>query len=331
MENKFLKAPEYAFLKNEPILGDNIILLSVRGYGTNRPDSDYDVRGCALPRLEDLCRFHDFESYVDGTVDTSIYSLHKFIKLLTSCNPHTLEIVGFPKEEFLYLSPAGEYLWENRSMFYSKKAYLTFAGYASMQLNRMVNAMARGTGNSVDKEQLLRRSLLKATSTFSDRYRDFSTKQINFVLEENETPELLVDMHFDKLPVSQLNGMLGELQSVMKSYDKLKHRNNKKDDLHLNKHAMHLVRIYLAGISLAKTGEFWTSAQPYLDILLPIRDGQHREDNGTGPIKKEFMEYLHHLEHEMEEAFKQTSPPEQPRYERIKLLEETIVKEFVLS
>ena len=46
-----LQTSEYDFLRTDPHLGSNIILLGLGGshaYGTNIETSDLDVRGCAL-------------------------------------------------------------------------------------------------------------------------------------------------------------------------------------------------------------------------------------------------------------------------------------------
>ena len=48
---------EYSFLRDNPYLGSNIILLGLGGshaYGTNVDTSDLDVRGCALNSKEEI-------------------------------------------------------------------------------------------------------------------------------------------------------------------------------------------------------------------------------------------------------------------------------------
>lgn len=45
---------EYSFLKTNPLLGNNIILLGLggsRAYGTDLPTSDIDIRGIATNKL----------------------------------------------------------------------------------------------------------------------------------------------------------------------------------------------------------------------------------------------------------------------------------------
>lgn len=48
---KLLTTTEYDFLRTNPHLGSNIILLTIGGshaYGTNVEGSDVDIRGCSL-------------------------------------------------------------------------------------------------------------------------------------------------------------------------------------------------------------------------------------------------------------------------------------------
>ena len=56
-KEKLLSQPEYAFLKTEERLKNNIILLGLAGsysYGTNIPTSDIDIRGLSRNTKEDL-------------------------------------------------------------------------------------------------------------------------------------------------------------------------------------------------------------------------------------------------------------------------------------
>ena len=100
-ENKelldLIQRPEYEFLRNNPYLGDNILLLSLggsRAYGTNLPESDVDIRGFAVnPSNQIYGLTKDFEQVVDTATDTTIYSINKMVNLLIACNPNTIEIL----------------------------------------------------------------------------------------------------------------------------------------------------------------------------------------------------------------------------------------------
>ena len=88
-----LKTTKYEFLKTNPHLGNNVILLSLGGshaYGTNVDGSDVDIRGIALNSKEEILGSTNFEQVTDNTTDTVIYSIRKIVSLLTSCNPNTI-------------------------------------------------------------------------------------------------------------------------------------------------------------------------------------------------------------------------------------------------
>ena len=60
------------------------------------------------------------------------------------------------------------------------------------------------------------------------------------------------------------------MNEVIKAYGKLNHRNNKKDAPHLNKHAVHLIRLYLMAIDIFEKEEIITYRSDDLDLLLSI-------------------------------------------------------------
>lgn len=52
--------------------------------------------------------------------------------------------------------------------------------------------------------------------------------------------------------------MMNDMTNVLGTYEKLNHRNHKKDDNHLNKHAMHLVRLYLMCLDILEKEDIIT-------------------------------------------------------------------------
>ena len=148
-KEKLLSQPEYTFLKTEEGLKNNIILLGLAGsysYGTNVPTSDIDIRGLSRNTKEDLLGLNQQTNtglYTDKNTDTTIYTLAHAIPLLLNCNPNMIEILGLREEDYLRLTPDGRKLIANQRMFYSKKAQYSFGGYATTQLRRLQNALAR--------------------------------------------------------------------------------------------------------------------------------------------------------------------------------------------
>ncbi len=135
-----INGPEYDFLRENEYLGKNMILITLGGshaYGTNVESSDLDIRGCALNTKEDILLGKDFEQIVNYDTDTTVYSFTKLVRLLANNNPNTIEILGCKPEHYLYLSPIGEELFNNKDMFLSKRCIKSFGGYASDQIRRL--------------------------------------------------------------------------------------------------------------------------------------------------------------------------------------------------
>lgn len=137
-----VKSEEYDFLRNDPRLGNNIILLGVGGshaYGTNIEGSDLDLRGVALNTRQEILGTHKFQSVVDDKTDTTIFSVNKAIDMLTDCNPNIIELLGLRPEHYLQISAVGQELIDNRKLFLSKRAVKTFGGFANNMLKNLYN------------------------------------------------------------------------------------------------------------------------------------------------------------------------------------------------
>ena len=140
--NNIYHNPEYDFLKENAHLNNNIILMGVGGshaYGTNVPTSDYDTRGIALNSPREILLGTDFEQVTNDTTDTVIYSFKKAIKLLSNCNPNTIEMLGLRPEDYSIMTDIGKDLIDNQKMFLSQIAVKSFGGYANQQLTRLRN------------------------------------------------------------------------------------------------------------------------------------------------------------------------------------------------
>ena len=94
---RLLQTEDYDFLRTNPHLGNNIILLGLGGsysYGTNIETSDVDVRGCFLNSKNEILTANNFESVCNKQTDTTIYSFTKMVSLLANCNPGVIELFG---------------------------------------------------------------------------------------------------------------------------------------------------------------------------------------------------------------------------------------------
>jgi len=144
-------------------VADRTILLTVAGswaYGTNRPDSDVDVKGVCVPpeayrsgfvnRFEQADKAEHLAPFMSrlptaqreaaatqGKLDGVIFDIRKFFALAADCNPNVIETLFVDPADIVHATEEGRVLLANRDFFLSKKALYTFRGYAISQLKRI--------------------------------------------------------------------------------------------------------------------------------------------------------------------------------------------------
>lgn len=310
---------QYDFLRTNPHLSGKIIFLTLGGshaYGTNVETSDVDVRGCALNSRSDLLGLSAFEQVVNTETDTTIYSFNKLISLLINC---------CKPEHYFMLTDIGKQMIDNRKLFLSQKAVASFGGYATQQLRRLQNALARDRLPQAQTEEHIKGALERSIKSFGDRYTSFENGGIELLTAESPRDDLdtevFCNIHIDKYPAREFQTLLNTLSAVVGNYEKLNHRNHKKDDAHLNKHAMHLIRLYLMCLDILENEEIRTYREDDRDFLLSIRNGAFQNEDGT--YRQEFFDIVSDFEKKLKYAKENTSLPAKPNMKRI--------EEFVMS
>lgn len=331
---KLMLTSEYEFLRTHPRLGDRIILMGLGGsyaYGTNNENSDIDFRGITLNLPSDLLGLTEFEQYEDDGTDTVIYAFNKIVKLLLECNPNTIELLGLDEEQYLIKTDLGQELLDNKSLFLSKRAAKSFGGYAGAQLRRLQNALARDSMAQEEREQHIYNSVKNALEDFQRKNHMGDKGNIRIYIDKSENPELetelFVDTDYKHLPLRDYENMLGVMNSVIRDYDKIGKRNKKKDDNHLNKHAMHLVRLFMMAIDILEKGEIRTHRTDDLELLKSIRRGDFQKADGT--YQKEFYDLLSDYEKRLEVATAKTTLPDNPDMEKVEQFVEYVNRKAI--
>ncbi|MDO5147975.1 MAG: DNA polymerase beta superfamily protein [Oscillospiraceae bacterium] len=327
--NEILNQKEYSFINTNEHLGRHVILLGLSGsysYGTNIETSDIDIRGITLNQKSDLIGLTQFEQYSDENTDTVIYAFNKIIALLLSCNPNTIELLGLNPEHYLYLNDAGHMLLDNKRLFLSKRAIQSFGGYADAQLRRLQNALARDSFPQSEKEQHIFNSIKNAVHGFNSRFKSFENGSVEIYIDNAVNPEfqkeIFVDVNLKHYPLRDYAGMLSIMSNVVKDYEKIGKRNKKKDDLHLNKHAMHLVRLFMMALDILEKGEINTYRTKEHDLLMDIRLGKYQKEDGT--FHDSFYDILADFEKRLKYASENTDLPEEPDMKKVQELVMTI-------
>ena len=324
-----MNTSEYDFLRMNERLGDRIMLLGLGGsyaYGTNNEGSDIDFRGVTLMMPSDLIGLTEFEQYEDDHTDTVIYGFNKLVKLLLECNPNTCEMLGLDEGQYLIKSDLGQELINNTGIFLSKRAIKSFGGYADAQLRRLQNAIARDTLSQSDREKHILKSVMNALDDFNRRNIGEDKGSLRLYIDKAENlefeTEIFVDADYKHLPLRDYTDMWGTMRTVVRDYDKIGKRNKKKDDNHLNKHAMHLIRLFMMAIDILEKGEIRTHRTDDLPLLLAIRRGEYMQEDGT--VSSSFYEVLEEYERKLDEAATKTMLPDNPDMEQVEKFVERI-------
>lgn len=331
-----MNTSEYDFLRSNERLGDRIMLLGLGGsyaYGTNNEVSDIDFRGVTLQLPSDLLGLTKFEQFEDDKTDTVIYGFNKLVKLLLECNPNTCEMLGLDEEQYLIKSELGQELIDNSRLFLSKRAIKSFGGYADAQLRRLQNAIARDTLPQSDKEKHILKSVRNALDDFNRRYAGKEKGNIRLYIDKAENPELdteiFVDADYEHFPLRDYTDLWGAMRTVVRDYDRIGKRNKKKDNNHLNKHAMHLIRLFMMVIDILEQGEIRTHRKDDLPTLIAIRKGGYMLPDGT--FSPEFYELLEEYERRLDEAAAKTVLPDNPDMEKVEHFVERVNRYAVLG
>lgn len=329
--NKLIKNKEYDFLRTNHHLGENICLLGLGGsyaYGTNVKDSDVDIRGIAVRAKEDILLGKDFETIVDAKTDTTIYSLDKVFGLLSNCNPNVIEIVSLKPEQYLYVNEIGQKILHNKNIFLSKKCIQTFGGYANQQLYRLQQRTLAALSEKEYNEHIS-----KVLNGMQEHLKDkYHLSVPTYVNDDGQIMMMLNFLNRETLdiPLENIAGILSEMNNTLRDYTKTSKRNehalahNK-----INKHAMHLIRLYAMANDLLENGEVITFREKEHDLLMDIRNGKYSKDNGQ--MSKEFFDIVKAYEDKFNILKTITKLPEEPDYAAINNLRCEINEMIILN
>jgi len=272
IREKVRTSQEYSFLRTDEHLGENICLLTMGGshaYGMDTDTSDIDIRGCLLNGREEILTGNYYEQFTNDETDTVIYSLNKFLHLLSNCNPNAIEMLGCLPEHYLYLSDVGKELLENRHMFLSKRCVNAFGGYANEQLRRLQNAMARDSYPKAEREKHILNTIRNMRHHLAEVYPSYDEGSMKLYIAESAKEgldtEIFVDLALKGFPLRDYRGIMSEMNTVINEYSKLNKRNT------------HLLRLYMMAIDIMKKHEIITYRTDEHKLLMDVRNGAFLE------------------------------------------------------
>lgn len=331
MTNVELKAifqrEEYDFLRTNKHLGDNILFLTVGGshaYGTNVEGSDIDIRGVA--GSPEILGFNHFEQAIDNQTDTVIYAVNKFVSLLVQGNPNIIELLGNDPELYVNMTPEGQMLLDNRTLFLTRRIAYSYGGFANDQLRRLQMGLLRnGTSPEAFKNKFEKRSLERSIAGWGKD--DIFEISISEDADEEGKHPLLISGNLNDYPVISLKSLLKSLTTTIDQYEQPQHPKAQKDAAHINKHAMHIVRLYYTAFDILEKGEIITHRDKEREELLAIRNGKYLREDGT--YEPAFFDMVDSFEARFQKAVKESVLPAKPDMQKIEELLVAINKSYL--
>lgn len=323
---ELLKHDSYDFLRQNKEL-ENIIYLTLSGshaYGTNKEQSDVDLRGILVEPKNCMFGLGNFEQFEERATDTVIFGLKKYVSLCVNANPNALELLGTPEECIVIMNEAGKQLRANIDLFLSQRVIQSFGNYALAQLRRLTNALYHDQYTSKEQQQYLAKLLNQKMDHFNMTYQEVKDGSLMVSCSEDElNPELLLNVNLMDYPLKDFSGIYSEMNSIVKTHGQLNHRNRKKDEMHLYKHAMHLIRLLMTGTDILMGKGVITRRDEETSLLMSIRNGEYS------------FEYIFELsevyKEKFNEAAKNTNLPKQPNIEAIEQMMQEIYAESMFG
>jgi len=241
-----------------------------RAYGTENPESDYDVRGIYTNPISELLFIYSAEGNLGSQTvksleeNSELHEIRKFLKLASECNPNIIEFL-YADRLILHTSEIWEKIRSHRDLFLSKKAKFTFSGYAIAQLKRIkshrkyiLNPPTKKPDRSdygLSPDCKIPKDVYAAIGILKDEW--FSDEVQELVIKEKEYTRDLNDYNSYELWRKNRNPIRQKMEDIV-GYDV--------------KHAMHLVRL----INMCKeilTTNTLSVYRPDRELLMEIRNG----------------------------------------------------------
>lgn len=159
-----------------------------------------------------------------------------------------------------------------------------------------------------------------------NKFDDFSLSISEDEDEDGKHP-LLISGNMSNYPVTSLKSMLKGLCTTIEQYEKPQNPKALKDAVHINKHAMHIVRLYYTAFDILEQGKIITRRDKEHEELLAIRNGKYMREDGT--YEPAFFDMVDSFEARFQKAVKESVLPAKPNMQKIEELLVAINKSYL--
>lgn len=209
---------------------------------------------------------------------------------------------------------------------FTRRIAYSYGGFANDQLRRLQMGLLRnGASPEAFKNKFEKRSLERSITGWGKD--DIFEISISEDTDKEGKHPLLISCSLNDYPVTSLKSLLKSLTTTIDQYEQPQHPKAQKDAAHINKHAMHIVRLYYTAFDILEKGEIITRRDKEREELLAIRNGKYlREDGSYAP---EFFELVDALEKRFQYDVKKTALPAKPDCGKIEELLVEINKSYL--
>ena len=225
-----LKRPEYESFLNS-FAYKNAALIVITGshaYGLDTDSSDIDIRGFFYNDIKDFFSLYAPKCNYDHIkTDTVLWSFHKFVKLLSSCNPNIVDVVGVPEECIIHCDKTAQYLIDHPELWLSKRIYFTMTGYSISILRRLKNAIRSLAENK--KEEFILDNIKAECMKVEDELKQYNEDNlISSYIKYNPAmlDEIYVNCIMKNIPIRKYIAQAMTFNSIIDNFNKAGHRNN---------------------------------------------------------------------------------------------------------
>ena len=261
-------------------------------YGTNTENSDLDLKGIYLPSGRDIVLEQskrnisvsrpkaEFEKNHKDDVDSEIFSLKEYLRLLIEGQTVALDMLFAPEEFKLFKGPdyhLFETIYANKDRLLSK-GILSFIGYARKQASKygIKGSRVRAVRDTIEFLQTLpERDLLKDVRVQLDSFVARGDEFIRYVEMPDPNEAILTFFEVCGRKLQMTNSVKYSLSVLNKIYTEYGQRARlaEVNDGIDWKALSHAVRVNFEGQELLTTG-FITFPCPEKQLLLDIKTGK---------------------------------------------------------
>jgi predicted nucleotidyltransferase len=139
-DNHSLLEDEEAIKKHKHLSENGLILFEAivgsQSYGTALPTSDIDKKFIYIEPLENILS-GNITTQINISKDYVGYEIARYMELLKTCNPNTIEITSTPEDCIVSVHPLfKKYFIDQREKFLTKQARFSFGNYAATQIKK---------------------------------------------------------------------------------------------------------------------------------------------------------------------------------------------------